>query len=61
MDVDLEWSHVNSLYSPFVLELKDSLDAHNKLMTVALPGTYRYPEVSDEALNAFAWVNLMAY
>ncbi|MEM7654803.1 MAG: glycosyl hydrolase family 18 protein [Bacteroidota bacterium] len=61
MDVDLEWSHVNSLYSPFVLELKDSLDAHDKLMTAALPGTYRYPEVSDAAMNAFAWINLMAY
>ena len=27
IDVDLEWSHVDSLYSPFVLELADSLHA----------------------------------
>ncbi|NEQ53883.1 MAG: T9SS type A sorting domain-containing protein [Leptolyngbya sp. SIO3F4] len=61
VDVDLEWGTVNDDYSGFVLELKDSLNQYNLLMTAALPGTYRYPEVSDEALAAFEWVNLMVY
>jgi GH18 family chitinase len=61
VDVDLEWGTVNDDYSGFVLELKDSLDQYNLLMTAALPGIYRYPEVTDEALAAFEWVNLMVY
>lgn len=61
VDFDLEWSHVNSLYSPFVLELRDSMDAHGLLLTAALPGTHRYPEITDEALAAYDWVNMMAY
>jgi len=61
VDVDLEWGTVNDDYSGFVLELKDSLSQYDFLMTAALPGTYRYPEVSDEALAAFEWVNLMVY
>jgi GH18 family chitinase len=61
VDVDLEWSVVNEDYSGFVLELKDSLDQYGLTMTAALPAIYRYPQVSDEALAAFAWVNIMAY
>jgi chitinase len=61
IDVDLEWSHVNEKYSGFVLELRDSLDAEEKLMTAALPGNYRYPEVSDQAMHAFDFINMMAY
>jgi GH18 family chitinase len=61
VDVDLEWSVVNADYSGFVLELKDSLDTYGLGMTAALPGTYRYPEITDEALAAFDWVNLMVY
>lgn len=61
VDVDIEWGTVNSDYSGFVLELKDSLTQHGYPMSVALPGTHRYPEISNEALAAFDWVNLMAY
>ena len=61
VDVDLEWGTVNDDYSGFVLELRDSLKAYNYGITAALPGTYRYPEVSDEALAAYDWVNLMVY
>ncbi|MEM6380777.1 MAG: glycosyl hydrolase family 18 protein, partial [Bacteroidota bacterium] len=61
VDVDLEWGTVNQDYSGFVLELKDSLDQYNLGMTAALPAIYRYPEVSDAALAAFDWVNIMAY
>lgn len=60
-DVDLEWSHVDDNYSGFVLELRDSIDAHGMLMTAALPGTYRYPQITDEAMHAYDFINLMAY
>lgn len=61
IDVDIEWSHVDENYSGFVLELKDSLVVYDLPMTAALPGTYRYPEISDEALAAYDWINMMVY
>jgi GH18 family chitinase len=61
VDVDLEWGNVNEDYSGFVIELKDSIKAHGLEISVALPGIYRYPEVSDEALQAFDWINMMVY
>ena len=60
-DVDLEWNHVDANYSGFVLELRDSLDSHGMLMTAALPGTTRYAHITDEAMFAFDFINLMAY
>lgn len=61
IDFDLEWSHVNEKYSPFVLELRDSVTAHGLGLTAALPGTYRYPDITDEALEAYDWINMMVY
>lgn len=61
VDIDLEWQHVNDLYSPFVLALKAALDAEDLPMTAALPGGYRYPQITGPALAAFDWVNLMIY
>lgn len=61
IDVDLEWDFVNELYSPFVIELADSLHNENLEISAALPGTYRYPEVSNEALEVFDFINLMSY
>ena len=61
VDVDLEWQYVTSAYSPFVLELKTALAAQNKLMTAALPGSHRYPQITNAALAAFDWVNMMVY
>lgn len=61
VDFDLEWNTVTSGYSAFVIALADSLKAHNKLFTAALPGTYRYPEISNEALGVFDFINIMAY
>ncbi|HOY04133.1 MAG TPA: glycosyl hydrolase family 18 protein [Saprospiraceae bacterium] len=61
VDIDLEWQYVNDQYSPFVLALKDSLQLAGFPMTAALPGSYRYPEITQEALAAFDWVNLMVY
>lgn len=61
IDMDLEWSHVNSLYSPFVIELADSLHTKGFLFSAAFPGTTRYADVSTAALAVFDWVNLMVY
>ena len=61
IDVDLEWSHVNSLYSPFVIELADSLHTKGKQITAAWPATTRFADISNEALAVFDWINLMAY
>lgn len=61
VDVDLEWGTVNDDYSGFVLELKDSLDVYNLGLSAALPGIYRYPEISNEAMDAFDWINIMVY
>lgn len=61
IDMDLEWQYVEDWYSPYVLTLADSLKAHDMIFTVALPGTYRYPEISDEALYSFDFINMMVY
>ncbi len=61
IDVDLEWSHVNADYSGFVLELRDSVDKYDIGLTAALPGTYRYPQITDAALAAYDWINMMVY
>ncbi|MDO5977756.1 glycosyl hydrolase family 18 protein [Flavivirga spongiicola] len=60
VDVDLEWEHVTSGYSGFVIELDKALNAHNKLLTVAFPQT-RYSNVSDAALSVFDFINIMSY
>ncbi|HQU57612.1 MAG: hypothetical protein KDD02_04045 [Phaeodactylibacter sp.] len=61
IDIDLEWKYVDAQYSGFVLELRDSLHAHGKLMTAALPGIHRYKHITDKAMLAFDFINLMAY
>lgn len=62
IDVDLEWQYVTELYSGFVLELRDSVDQYpDLLLTAALPGTYRYPQISDAAMHAYDFINMMVY
>ncbi|MEO6760265.1 MAG: glycosyl hydrolase family 18 protein [Saprospiraceae bacterium] len=61
VDVDLEWQYVKTWYSPFILDLKAALTAANKPLTAALPGSYRYPQITATALAAFDWVNMMVY
>ncbi|WP_418602755.1 glycosyl hydrolase family 18 protein [Hwangdonia sp.] len=60
VDVDLEWNHVTSGYSDFVIELDAALNAHNKLITAAFPHT-RYSHVTDAALRVFDMINIMSY
>jgi GH18 family chitinase len=61
IDLDLEWSHVDEHYSGFVLALKQATSFEGLTLTAALPGTYRYPDISAEALDAFDWINMMVY
>ncbi len=61
VDVDLEWKHVNPQYNGFVLELRDSLHAEGKLLCAAVPAAHRYKHMSDEAMLAFDFLNVMAY
>jgi GH18 family chitinase len=61
VDVDIEWQYVTSLYSPFIVDLKNALAQIGKPLSAALPGSYRYPQVTNQALAAFDWVNMMVY
>lgn len=61
VDVDLEWKNVTKGYSPFILELNEVLEVKNIELTAALPGIYRYSNITDEAIHTFDFINLMAY
>jgi len=61
VDVDLEWQYVETWYSPFILELKAALAPLGIPLTAALPGNYKYPEITASALDAFDWINMMIY
>lgn len=61
VDIDLEWQYVKSWYSAFVIDLNTALDPLGYEFTAALPGSYRYPQVSNTALQQFDWVNMMVY
>ncbi|MCP2029074.1 GH18 family chitinase [Flavobacterium sp. HSC-32F16] len=61
VDVDLEWDAVTSGYSGFVVELKKELASKKKLLTAALPNNTRFVNINSEALNAFDFINIMAY
>lgn len=61
VDIDLEWQYVESWYSPFITDLKAALSPLNIPLTAALPGNYRYPQITNAALASFDWVNMMIY
>ena len=61
VDIDLEWQYVENWYSPFVLELKSALAPLGIPLTAALPGSYRYPQITASALAAYDWINMMVY
>lgn len=61
VDVDLEWDAVTTGYSGFVLELRKSLTDNKKLLTAALPNNTRFVNITAAALNAFDFINIMAY
>ncbi|SHM38435.1 glycosyl hydrolase family 18 protein [Flavobacterium chilense] len=61
VDVDLEWDAVTTGYSGFVIELKKSLTERKKILTAALPNNSRFENINSAALNAFDFINIMAY
>lgn len=61
VDFDLEWDAVTTGYNDFAVQLNDSLKKYDKLFTAALPGAYRYPLISNKALQTFDFINLMVY
>ena len=61
VDVDLEWQYVTTGYSDFVIELRDALKAQSKGITAAYPSETRYSLITEEALNALDFINLMVY
>ncbi|WET02122.1 glycosyl hydrolase family 18 protein [Flavobacterium sp. YJ01] len=61
VDVDLEWDAVTVGYSGFVLELKKSIAERKKLLTAALPNNSRFQNINAAALEAFDFINIMAY
>ncbi|MEO8534091.1 MAG: glycosyl hydrolase family 18 protein [Flavobacterium sp.] len=61
VDVDLEWEAVTYGYSGFVTGLKKELKERNKLLTAALPNNSRFENITQEALNAFDFLNIMSY
>lgn len=64
VDVDIEWNlfpYVGATYNDFVIELHDALHAKGKGITAAL-GANNLPEtVSQEALEAYDFINVMVY
>ena len=61
VDVDLEWEAVTVGYNDFVISLKQKLNIHSKGLTAAFPSETKYSLVSLDALNAFDFINIMAY
>ena len=61
VDVDLEWQYVTAGYSDFVIELRNALKAESKGITAAYPSETRYSLITEEALNALDFINLMVY
>lgn len=61
VDIDLEWSHVTSGYSDFIIELEAALNPHGILITSALPNQTLFENITQAALDTFDWINIMSY
>ncbi len=61
VDLDLEWGYVTNGYSDFVIELREALKEQSKGITAAYPSETRYSLITEEALNALDFINLMVY
>ncbi|MDQ8003562.1 MAG: glycosyl hydrolase family 18 protein [Pedobacter sp.] len=60
IDVDLEGDDIDANYEAFITELKAPLVERNKLLTAAVAWWTR-ARVTDRALHAFNFINIMAY
>jgi hypothetical protein len=64
VDVDIEWNllpTIRELYNPFVVELRKALHAKGKGITSALGATELHESITQEAINAYDFVNVMVY
>jgi chitinase len=61
LDVDIEGPSINQDYGAFVRELSAAFRAKGKLLTAALSQGYGGTNVPESALEAFDFVNVMAY
>ena len=64
VDVDIEWNllpAIDTLYAPFVLELRKALHAEGKEITCALNVSGLHPAVTQESLEAYDFINIMVY
>ncbi|QZT38171.1 hypothetical protein K5X82_04535 [Halosquirtibacter xylanolyticus] len=62
IDVDFENDFLKSLgdnYNVFVIELKKALGSRG--LSAAFPGRWLHKNVSDEAIDTFDFINIMAY
>jgi len=64
VDVDIEGNllpQVGLNYNPFVVELRQALHSKGKGITTALGATHFHPNVQQEALQAYDFINVMVY
>ncbi len=64
VDVDIEgnlFPHIGQTYGPFVVELRKALHAKGKGMSSALGALERNEVVTQEALEAYDFINIMVY
>ena len=64
VDVDIEGNllpYVGETYNPFVIELREALHAKGKGITSALGAVHIHQAISQEALEAYDFINVMVY
>ena len=64
VDVDIEGNllpYIRESYNPFVIELRQALHAEGKGITSALGATHVHPAISQQALEAYDFINVMVY
>jgi GH18 family chitinase len=64
VDVDIEGNllpYIRERYNPFVIELRQALHSKGKGMTSALGATRVHESISQEALEAYDFINVMVY
>lgn len=64
VDVDIEWNllpSIDTLYTPFVVELRQALHADGKAITCALNVSGLHRAVTQESLEAYDFINIMVY
>ena len=64
VDVDIEWNllpTIDSLYTPFVVELRTALHGIGKGITTALGASGLHEAVTQQSLEAYDFINVMVY